>query len=122
MKPHPYGPAYVPLLGISALAALGAVLTLVPSPGASWPNILGYKSLCTFAPAATFACALVAAAVCTFRARFVKRSAAPRFVPIAVIALLALGFAVSTFLWAGEKAKYSPSGTDAVTTATSGGQ
>ena len=54
MKPHPYGPAYRPLLALSGLFALGAVLTLVPNPNASWPNILGYSSLCTFAPGATF--------------------------------------------------------------------
>ena len=102
-----FGPAYAALLGISALATLGSVLTLVPNPGASWPNVIGYKSLCTFAPGATFGCALAAAIACVLRARLVKRSAGPAFVPVAVIGLLAILLGVSTFAWAGEKAKWT---------------
>jgi hypothetical protein len=54
------GAAYIGLLGLSFLFALAALLTLLPRAGASWPNVLGYKSLCTFAPMATAACALLA--------------------------------------------------------------
>jgi ABC-type Fe3+-siderophore transport system permease subunit len=110
-----YGPAYPALLVISSLAALGAVLTLIPNPGASWPNILGYKSICTFAPGATFGCALVAAITCTIRARLIRRWTFPAFVPAAAIALLAIGFAVSTAAWTGEKVKYAKKGPDAIT-------
>ena len=42
--------AYGPLLALSGLFALAAVLSLVPWASASWKNILGYKSLCTFSP------------------------------------------------------------------------
>jgi hypothetical protein len=101
-----FGPAYGALLGLSALFAAAAVLTLAPNPGASWPNVLGYKSLCAFAPASTFACALIAAVACTLRARLVRRRPGPTFVPAAAIVLLAAAFAWSTVAWAREDAKY----------------
>jgi hypothetical protein len=100
------GPAYWLLFSLSAIFAAGAILSLIPNPGASWPNILGYSSLCTFTPAATFACALLAALTCAIRARLVLRRPSPVFVPIAVILLLGGLFAWSTLVWAGTKAKY----------------
>ncbi len=107
MKSSPYGLAYKPLLMLSGLFALGAVITLLPNPGASWPNVMGYSSVCTFAPGATFACALLAAITCTVRARLVRRIPSPVFAPIAAIALLGIGLAISTAAWVGAKAKYS---------------
>ncbi len=62
--------AYVALLGLSGLFAVAAVLTLVPNPGASWENVLGYRSLCTFTPIGTAVCALLAMGTCVIRARF----------------------------------------------------
>ena len=117
MKPHPYGPAYRPLLVLSGLFALGAALTLVPNPNASWPNILGYSSLCTFAPGATFGCAMLAAITCTVRARLARRWTAPAALPIVAIAALAIGLGVSTVAWAGVKADYTEavSGASALT-------
>ncbi|PKL24980.1 MAG: hypothetical protein CVV47_06755 [Spirochaetae bacterium HGW-Spirochaetae-3] len=109
MKKNSYGPAYAPLLALSALFGMGAVITLIPNPGASWPNIMGYSSVCTFAPGAAFACALLAAITCTIRARLVRRWTAPAFIPILAIAALGLGLAVSTVAWAGVKAEYSDS-------------
>lgn len=106
MKLSAYGPAYQPLLVLSGLCTLGAILTLVPNPGASWPNILGYSSICTFAPGATFACALLAAICCTVRARLVRRIPSPVIVPVLVIFVLILGLGMSTLAWAGEKARY----------------
>lgn len=106
MSAKSYGPAYMALLGLSALFALGAVVTLIPNPSASWPNILGYKSICTFAPGATFGCALLAAITCALRARFVKRAHLPLFVSATAIVLLAAGLAWSTVAWAGVKAQY----------------
>jgi hypothetical protein len=106
MKATSYGPAYPPLLVLSGLFTLGAILTLIPNPGASWPNILGYSSLCTFAPGATFACALLAAICCTVRARLVRRIPSPAFVPVVIILALAIGLGVSTLAWTGEKARY----------------
>ena len=107
MKKSTYGPAYAPLLVLSGLFALGAVVTLLPNPDASWPNIMGYLSVCTFAPGATFACALLAAVTCTVRARLVRKIPSPVFIPLVVIAVLGIGLAVSTAAWAGEKAKYT---------------
>jgi hypothetical protein len=101
-----FGPAYPALLVLSGLFAAAAVVTLIPDQGARWPCILGYKAFCTFAPASTFACALLAAISCTLRVRLVKRTPAPPFVPVAVIAFLVAGFAWSTAAWAREDAKY----------------
>ena len=106
MKASPYGIAYTPLLVLSGIFALAAVLTLIPNPSASWPNIMGYKSLCTFAPGATLACALLAAITCTVRARLVRRIPSPVFVPVVAIVLLGVGLAISTLVWAGAKARY----------------
>ncbi len=107
------GPLYSALLGLSGLCALGAVLTLIPWPWASWPNILGYRSLCTFAPGATFGCSLAAALVCTLRARLVRKTAAPLFAPILVMLLLAGGLAWSTAAWHRAKAPYADASSSA---------
>jgi hypothetical protein len=94
--------AYGYLLGLSSLFALGAALTLLPWPQASWSNILGYKSFCGFAPISTAICALLAAATCTIRARRFgpkrgqKRSwAAPIVAAIALV--LVMGFSVAPY-------------------------
>jgi hypothetical protein len=110
----PYGPAYPALLALSGLFALGAVLTLIPFAGAPWPNILGYKSLCPFAPGATLACAILAALTCMIRARIVKRAPMPLFFSLTIIALITAGLAWSTAVWAAEKARYTD-GTSAAT-------
>lgn len=110
----PYGPAYPALLALSAFFALGAILTLAPIPVAPWPNMLGFKSLCSAAPASTLACALLAAITCMIRARFVKRAPMPLFFSMTIVLLLASGLAWSTAAWAGEKAKYTD-GTSAAT-------
>jgi hypothetical protein len=101
-------PAYKALLGLSLLFSLAAVLTLIPYPGARWPNVLGYKSLCTFAPAATAACGLLAGVTCIIRSRLVSARAAanryrPPFVPILVFVLLLAVAIPSTVSWAGWK-------------------
>jgi hypothetical protein len=107
------GPAYWLLFSLSAILAAGALLSLVPNPDASWPNILGYSSLCTFTPAAAFACALLAALTCIIRARLVLRRPSPIFVPIAAILVLGGLFAWSTLAWAGTKAKYTDAASSA---------
>lgn len=101
-------PAYKGLLILSKLFALGAVLTLVPIPWASWPNILGYKSLCTFAPAATALCALLAGITCTVRSRvFSARKAQhrqrPWFIPALVFSILLAVALPSGLTWWGYK-------------------
>jgi hypothetical protein len=89
------GRAYGALLALSAFAALGALLTLMPSPRAPWPNLIGYKSICAFAPGSTCACALVAALSCLVRARLVRHRRGRLALPIIVVAFLAAGLAVS---------------------------
>lgn len=75
-------PAYRAMLGLTILCSLAAILTLIPNPGASKPNVLGYRSLCTFAPAATALCGLAAGITCVLRNRLASaRRAATRFQP-----------------------------------------
>jgi hypothetical protein len=89
--------AYSGLLALSILSAAGAVLTLVPSSAAPWANILGYKSICSFAPISTALCALLAGTSCTLRARLFgprrgeRRSwAAPLAVALVLAAVIGL--------------------------------
>ena len=65
---------YKMMLLFSLLSALGGVLTLIPRTGASYPNIMGYSSICTFAPAATLYCFFLAGLSCFLRASLVKES------------------------------------------------
>jgi uncharacterized protein with FMN-binding domain len=102
---------YWTLLGVAALCTLAAAVTLLPSPGASKPNVLGYRSVCSFAPAGTALCCLLAAVTCTLRSRLVSRSASsaryrPLFAPIgaAVVFLAAAG--VFGGMWAGAQARF----------------
>jgi hypothetical protein len=100
--------AYKILLLLAMIFSLAAILTLVPNPGASWPNILGYKSLCTFAPAATACCGLLAGITCLIRSRLVSAQAAsnrfrPPFVAILVFAALLAVAIPATVVWAGYK-------------------
>jgi hypothetical protein len=86
------------LLGLSALFAIAAISTILPSRGASWNNILGYKSLCTFTPISTAICALLAAITCVIRSRLVgpKRGVKRSWVlPLAVGIVLALVIGLS---------------------------
>ncbi len=74
--------SYKLLLTASVLITLAGIFTLIPRAGASYPNILGYRSVCTFAPAATLFCFFTAGTICFFRAAFIKDqsgTAAERF-------------------------------------------
>lgn len=92
--------SYKVLLGITILAAVGGILTLIPAKGASYPNVLGYKSLCTFAPAGTFFCFFIAGTVCFVRSTFIKDTSGSRkerikrhakgLIPIAAVFVLAV--------------------------------
>jgi uncharacterized protein with FMN-binding domain len=74
--------AYYALIGVSLLLSILAAITLLPNQNASKPNVLGYRSVCSFAPAATALCGLLAGATCTIRNRFVSaRRASTRFQP-----------------------------------------
>ena len=94
-RKEPKNPAaYRVLLGLTGLFTLAAVLTLVPSPAASWENVLGYKSLCTFTPIATAVCVLLAGATCAIRARLFGPLAGEKRSPIAFLAVTVLLTAV----------------------------
>ena len=111
---------YGALLLVTIVLAIGGVLTLIPASGASYPNLLGYKSLCTFAPAATLYCFAAAGITCVLRASLVKRAAYNnrkpifRVVPI-VVPLIVLCLALwSTILFVNAKSSYTD-GTSAAT-------
>ena len=92
--------AYYALIGLSLAFSVLAVVTLLPNPAASKPNVLGYRSVCTFAPAATALCGLAAGITCVLRNRLVSvRRAATRFQPpfVAVLVLGALIAAAAVF-------------------------
>jgi uncharacterized protein with FMN-binding domain len=89
-------PVYWAMLALSLAFSVLAVVTLIPNPAASKPNVLGYRSVCSFAPAATALCGLLAGITCTLRNRTASRRASsmryrPLFIPAGVgIILLAL--------------------------------
>jgi hypothetical protein len=113
--------AYLALLLLSLLAGTAGLLTLLPHGGASYPNILGYKSLCTFAPAASLFCFFIAGVSCLIRASLIKRKslygrASVKLASVAIVGLtLALALA-STAWFMSVKAQYPPQeGTSAAT-------
>ena len=113
-------PLYAALLILTVLAAAGGVVTLLPREAASYPNLLGYRSVCTFAPAASLFCFAAAGVSCFLRASLAKESSGtPRqrmarhfgsVVPIALVLLLALG---STVWYAVVKVRYVDASTEA---------
>jgi len=120
-----YKPAYKILLLITIIAALGGVLTLVPRQAASWDNVLGFRSLCTFAPAASLFCFFMAGLSCFFRSTFVKDDEGTKKEKfrrhgkslIALVLVLALG--IGTAVWFGTvKARYVKPAAETVTGAT----
>jgi uncharacterized protein with FMN-binding domain len=87
--------SYQALLTLTVIFSLLAIVTMIPNPGASKPNVLGYRSVCSFAPAASALCGLLAGITCTLRNRRFSRNASaaryrPLFVPAGVGLLLAV--------------------------------
>ncbi len=89
-------PVYWALLALTFAFSVLAVVTLIPNGAASKPNVLGYRSVCSFAPAATALCGVLAGITCTLRNRVASRRASsmryrPLFIPAGVgIILLVL--------------------------------
>jgi uncharacterized protein with FMN-binding domain len=89
-------PAYWALLALSLAFSILALVTLIPDTAAVKPNVLGYRSVCSFAPAATALCGVLAGITCTLRNRLFSRRASsmryrPLIIPVGVgIILLAL--------------------------------
>ena len=115
--------SYKLLLLLSLVAAAGGVITMIPAAGASYPNIIGYSSLCTFAPAAALYCFFIAGSSCFIRATFIKdqsgslkdRAVKHRksLIPLVIVLITAIGF---TFWFASVKAEYTDSFTAATET------
>jgi uncharacterized protein with FMN-binding domain len=102
-EPETRQPAsYRALIGLSLMFSILAVVTLLPNPNASKPNVLGYRSVCSFAPAATALCGLLAGITCTVRNRvFSRRAASARYSPFivpAAVGLLLSGIALASGL------------------------
>jgi hypothetical protein len=92
------------MLFITIAAAFGGLLTFLPWRWASYPNILGYKSLCTFTPAGSFYCFFLAGLTCTLRATFVKRKSSKNKrerinIPGIIVLLIVLGLAIGSTFW-----------------------
>jgi hypothetical protein len=115
---------YALLLVATVLAAAAGVVTLIPRQAASYSNLLGYRSVCTFAPAGTLFCFLVAGVSCFFRASLAKETSGTpgmrmsrhfrSVVPLALVLLLAVG---STIWYGVVKARYVDAATEATSQA-----
>lgn len=91
---------YYALLGLSIALSILAVVTMIPNPAAAKPNVLGYRSVCSFAPAATALCGLLAGLTCTIRNRLVSRRAASmRYRPLILPAGIAILFLAVAAIW-----------------------
>ena len=90
--------AYWALLALSLAFSILALVTLLPRAAAVKPNVLGYRSVCSFAPAATALCGVLAGITCTLRNRlFSRRASAMRYRPLIVpagVGLILLALAV----------------------------
>lgn len=76
---------YWGMLALSLAFTLLAAVTLIPNPAAAKPNVLGYRSVCSFAPAATALCGVLAGITCTVRNRaFSRRASSMRYRPLIV--------------------------------------
>ncbi|RKX76224.1 MAG: hypothetical protein DRP87_12465 [Spirochaetes bacterium] len=110
------------LLLLTIIATIAGLMTLMPRSAASYPNILGYKSLCTFTPAGTFFCFFIAGSSCFIRSTFVKDrkgSVWERLKQhrkgIFVLAIVLCLAAFSTVWFFNNKAKYPDTSTTATT-------
>jgi hypothetical protein len=111
---------YGALLLASLIAGIAGVLTLIPSSGATYPNVFGYRSLCTFTPAASLYCFSIAGAICVIRASLVKRAAFNNGKPVfkaapVVVWAVVVALAVASHLWIGSVRAQYTDGTAAAT-------
>ena len=112
--------SYKLLLLLTIIATVSGILTLMPRTAASYPNLIGYNSLCTYAPAATFYCFFIAGFSCFIRSTFIKDQSGSkgerfkrhvrRTIPLVIILAAALIF---HFRYSDIKARYTDGGTSA---------
>jgi len=67
-------PGYAIMFGLTVAAAVSAAITLMPAAGHR-PNVLGYGSVCVWAPWSTIVLVAVAGVSCKLRSRFFKTRA-----------------------------------------------
>lgn len=85
------------LLVLTIFMVVLGLKTLFPSAGASKPNLLSYKSTCTFAPVSTFILFWMAAVLYSVRARRLLSADAMKGNTVALIALSVLFLAGIAF-------------------------
>jgi hypothetical protein len=95
---------YTTLLVVTLVSTLGGLISLLPSEGASYTSLLGYKALCTFNPASALFCFFIAGTSCFIRSTFFKfengtirekiKKHIHSLVPLSLILLLAVGSTV----------------------------
>jgi len=111
-----FHPAYPILLAFSILATVTGIATMLPIPIVLKPNILGYFSLCPFAPAASLFCFAAAGISCTIRATFFspesrakpeKRNLKLHVTSLRPIGLLLILAGLATFFFVRAELQYS---------------
>jgi hypothetical protein len=61
---------YKLMLGLTILFTLSAIVTLIPNPGASKDNMMGYHSICSGAPMSVLVLVIAAGFTCYLRKRY----------------------------------------------------
>jgi uncharacterized membrane protein len=112
--------SYKILFLITVIASISGILTLLPTASASYPNVMSYKSFCTFNPAASLFCFLIAGFSCFIRSALIKDQSGSvkerlkkhihSLIPLVIILILALSSSGWIIL---EKQKYIDSGSGA---------
>lgn len=57
-------------LALTMIFTLAAIITLIPNPGASKDNMIGYHSICSGVPMSTLVLVICAGATCYFRKKY----------------------------------------------------
>lgn len=61
---------YPGMLALTVIFTLSAVITLIPNPGASKDNMMGYHSICSAAPMSALLLIICAGITCFLRKRY----------------------------------------------------
>lgn len=105
---------YKLLLAFTVISTSAGLISLLPSSGASYASLLGYKSLCTLNPASALFCFLIAGTSCFIRSTFFKyesgsagekiRKHLRSLIPLSIILILATA---STFWFIEVDSRYN---------------
>lgn len=58
------------LLGLTILLTLSVIVTMIPNPGASKVNMMGYHAICSATPMSTLVLVICAGVTCFFRKKY----------------------------------------------------